>query len=61
MTSTPTTTQVDLSHMTRDELVGLRRHLIAVLRIIDMLLGHEPMPSKPRLLPRDIPSSTPTS
>lgn len=38
MTSTPTT-QVDLSHMTRDDLVGLRRHLIAVLRIIDMLLG----------------------
>ena len=39
MTSTPTTTQVDFSSMTREELVTIRRHLIAMLRIIDMLLG----------------------
>jgi hypothetical protein len=38
-THTPVTTQVDFSHMTRDELVLFRRHLIAMLRIIDMLLG----------------------
>ena len=38
-THTPATTQVDFSHMTRDELVLFRRHLIVMLRIIDMLLG----------------------
>lgn len=35
----PTTTQVDFSRMTRDELVAFRRHIIAMLRILDMLLG----------------------
>lgn len=39
LTSAPTTTHVDFSHMTRDELVAFRRHIIAMLRIIDLLLG----------------------
>lgn len=39
MTSTPVTHHVDLSHMTREDLVGFRRHLIALLRMVDYLLG----------------------
>ena len=39
MTGSPMTTQADFSHMSREELVGLRRHLIALLRIVDWLIG----------------------
>ena len=33
------TMHADLSHLSREDLIGFRRHLIALLRIVDLLLG----------------------
>jgi hypothetical protein len=37
--SQPTTT-VDMSHMTREDLVAFRRHLLGVVAMIDRLLNY---------------------
>lgn len=36
-------TQVDVSHMTREDLVNFRRHLLGVLAMIDKLLAVMPL------------------
>ena len=33
------TTEADLSHLTLDQLMNFRRHLIALLRMVDILLN----------------------
>lgn len=33
------TTDADLSHLTQEQLINFRRHLIALLRMVDILLN----------------------
>lgn len=35
------TTETDLSHLTYEQLINFRRHLIALLRMVDLLLDRE--------------------
>lgn len=38
MTETPTTTQVNLSHMSHEDLMNLRRHLRSMLLMVEQML-----------------------
>lgn len=46
MMTPPTTTQIDLSHLTQQDLQNLRRHLRAMLILVEQMLRFPLTPSQ---------------
>ena len=46
MTNTPNVTQIDLSHMSHEDLMNLRRHLRAMLVLVEQMLKLSLTPSR---------------